>query len=129
MTSLPVVSAFAALFAVALVGLSGWVTLRRVAIKASVGDAGDNVLRNRIRAQGNFTEYVPLALLCLALVEGAGTAPATVWALGGVLAMGRVLHAAGMFAGVIPLRIAGMVLTYAVLLGAAGRLILAAIGA
>lgn len=129
MISLPVTSALAAAFAVALVGLSGWVTLRRVAVKASVGDAGDGVLRNRIRAQGNFIEYVPLALLCLALVEGNGAAAATLWALGGALVAGRILHAAGMFGDSIRLRVAGMVLTYATLLGASWRLIAAALGA
>ncbi len=128
MMSLPITSIFAAVFAVALVGLSGWVSLRRAAVKATIGDAGDGILRNRIRAQGNFIEYVPLALVCLALVEGGGASAGTMWMLGGALVVGRTLHATGMFGNSIPLRVMGMVLTYATLLSAAGRLTLSALG-
>jgi len=127
MLSLPVTSVFAALFAVALVVLSMRVTLRRIAVKAAVGDAADDELRRRIRAQGNFIEYVPLALVCLALVEGGGAPGWLVWTLGGALAAGRTLHAAGMLGTSTPLRIVGMVLTYMMLFGAAVRLAVAAL--
>ena len=122
MSILPVTSIFAAFAALALVLLSGFVTLRRIAIRAPVGDAPDDILRRRVRAQGNFIEYVPLALLCLALVEGGGAPGWLPWALGGALAVGRALHAAGMLSASTPLRVAGMVLTYSMLLVAAGRL-------
>jgi uncharacterized protein len=82
------------------------------------------MLRRRIRAQGNFIEYVPLGLISLGLVE-AQVAPAwTVVGIGIVLAFGRLLHAIGMFWGLGPVRGFGMLLTYAALLVAAGRLIL-----
>lgn len=128
MVNLPVTSMFAAIFAIALVALSLWVTLRRVAVKAEIGDGADGILRTRIRVQGNFIEYVPLAVVCLALLEGAGAPAGLIWGLGGVLAAGRVLHATGMIVASIPLRVVGMVLTYGTLLAAAWRLAVNAVG-
>ena len=128
MVNLPVTSMFAAIFAIALVGLSLWVTLRRIAVKADIGDGADGVLHTRIRVQGNFIEYVPLAVICLALVEGAGAPAGLVWGLGGALAAGRVLHATGMFVASIPLRVVGMILTYGALLAAARHLAMNVLG-
>jgi uncharacterized membrane protein YecN with MAPEG domain len=48
-----------------------------------------------VRAHGNFAEYVPLALLMLALCEANGLPPAALHALGALLVVGRVLHATG----------------------------------
>ena len=104
MTFLPVTSLFVADFAVALVALSILVTLRRVKVGVLVGDGSDESLRQRVRAQGNFIEYVPLSIIALGLVE-AHAAPAwMVLAIGGVLAFGRLLHAIGMLHTSAPLR-------------------------
>lgn len=124
MIVLPITSLFAAAFAVALVALSIPVTLRRVKVGVLVGDSTDEPLRQRIRAQGNFIEYVPLALIALGLVE-AHAAPAwMVLAIGGALACGRLLHAIGMLRGSAPLRGFGMILTYLALVSAAVRLVI-----
>ena len=37
-----------------------------------LGEGGDAALQRRVRAQGNFTEYVPMALLVIGAVEAAG---------------------------------------------------------
>ncbi|MBK7204858.1 MAG: MAPEG family protein [Thermomonas sp.] len=68
----------------------------RHAHKVGLGDGGDKLLARKIRVHGNFTEYVPLALLVLALLEACGLAAAAVWGFGGVLLLGRLLHAAGL---------------------------------
>jgi uncharacterized protein len=95
----PVTTAFwAAILALMLVGLSAWVVAGRVGSDVLVGD-GDDRLARRIRAQGNFTEYVPLALLVIALYEASGGSHALVVALCIVLVVARVLHPFGMFAG------------------------------
>jgi uncharacterized protein len=47
------------------------------------------------RAHGNFAEYVPLALLLLALAEGLGLPGWALHALGTVLLAGRLVHAWG----------------------------------
>lgn len=83
----------------------------------------DETLRRRVRAQGNFIEYVPTALVALALVEAQATPDWLVMAIGASLAAGRLLHAVGMLRGSTPLRGAGMVLTYVSLLTSALTLI------
>ncbi len=127
MPILPITTAFAALAAIALVALSLAVSLRRIRAKISLGDGGDSALLLRIRAQGNFVEQVPVALICLGLVEAASP-PWMALALGGLLSVGRLLNAVGMYRDAVGLRAAGMVLTYSMLLMAAARLIVVSLG-
>jgi len=68
------------------------VSLRR-RLKVGLGSGGHEELDRAVRTHANFSEYVPLALVFLALVE-AGTAMPH-WAvhlLGLVLLLGRLLH-------------------------------------
>jgi uncharacterized membrane protein YecN with MAPEG domain len=81
----------------------------------------DEDLHRAVRAQGNFTEYVPLSLLLLLLVELNGAPRLMVWALGAALLIGRALHVSSIslweqkpqsrYRG----RVAGMMLTFSVL--------------
>ena len=87
---------YACIHALLLVGLSLWVAQRRHAVKVGLGDGGDKVLARRIRVQANFVEYVPLALLLLALLELSGLQGYALWLLGGVLLLARLLHAFGL---------------------------------
>ena len=56
----------------------------------------DDHLLRLMRAHGNFTEYVPLALLALAGAEVAGAATWLVAACGATLLLGRVIHYFGL---------------------------------
>jgi uncharacterized protein len=58
----------------------------------SLGDGGDPVLLRRIRAHGNFAEYVPMILLLIALLELGHAAAWLLHALGVTLVAARVLH-------------------------------------
>lgn len=93
MTRLPITSLLAAFFSLMMVALSLQVSIRRMQSRTAFGDGDESVLRRRVRAHGNFVEYMPLALVVIALLE-VGGAPAT---LTGVLALGfatsRILHA------------------------------------
>lgn len=90
-------SVAAALLAILIVPLSLLVSAHRLRLGGVVfGDAGDEGLRRRIRAHGNFTEYAPTLLLTLALVELAGAPAAFVTALAVAVVGGRLLHAVGM---------------------------------
>jgi len=111
----PVVTAcLTAGFAVLMVLLSGLTSLRRAALGVTHGDAGDETLRRRIRAHGNFIEYAPLALLVLGMVEVSGVARFTTLALALVFGLARLFHAAGMLYAAGPaLRAAGMLLQHA----------------
>jgi len=55
----------AGLLGILLLFLSGHVIAGRVKFKIDIGDGGNEQMRQRIRAQANFTEYVPLALLLI----------------------------------------------------------------
>ena len=76
--------------------LSMRVMLHRKAHRIGVGTGGDEVMTRRVRVHGNFAEYVPLALLMLALLELAGTAAAVVWTCGLVLLLALLAQAVGL---------------------------------
>jgi uncharacterized protein len=115
MSALPITSQFVAVFAIALIALS-------VPVRELVGDAVDEALRRRIRAQGNFIEYIPLGVIGMALVEARQAPASLVLAIGMMLAGGRLLHAVGMYRAHGPLRGFGMILTYLALVSVAVRL-------
>jgi uncharacterized membrane protein YecN with MAPEG domain len=89
----------AALYAGLLTGLfillSVAVIRRRHQTKVALGHRGDSLLKRRIRVHANFAEYVPLALLLLALAESLSV-PAWLLHLFGIsLSAGRMIHAFG----------------------------------
>ena len=59
----------------------------------SLGDGGDPIMLRRIRAHGNFSEYVPLLLLMMAFLELGHTSVYVLHALGIALLLSRLLHA------------------------------------
>jgi uncharacterized protein len=93
---LPVTLTSAALCAGLQVGLTALVIARRAQSGVNLLDGGDTVLTRRMRAHGNFTETAPLALLLMGLVELASAPRGLLWALAGLLIVGRLLHAAGL---------------------------------
>ncbi|MCX5479620.1 MAPEG family protein [Kaistia geumhonensis] len=117
---LPITSAVTVYCALLLLGLSFYVSLGRMKTGVTVGFGHDEDLLRRIRAQGNFTEYVPLVLILIGISEYRGAWATGLWIVALLLAGGRALHAAGMLGGFLPLRGAGMLATYAALLGGAG---------
>ena len=66
---LPVTTITASLLGLFLVKLSLNVIKLRLANKVSIGHAENADLERAMRAQGNFSEYVPTALILLALLE------------------------------------------------------------
>ena len=96
MQPVPITALTTAVFAVLMVLLSAQTSLSRAGLKAGHGDGGDETLRRRIRAHGNFAEYAPMALILLGLVEAFGSNRATVLGLAIALCFSRVLHALGM---------------------------------
>ena len=119
---LPITSTVASLAAISLVALSVPVSLRRMKVGVRIGFGDDTALLRRIRAQGNFTEYVPLTLILLALAEYRQAPVTLLWGIASLLIVGRALHVAGILTGSTPLRAPGMVGTYSALLVGAGTL-------
>lgn len=123
--SLPITATIAACLALIMFPLTLQVSMRRAALGKAMGklngvafgDGDDDVLRRRIRAFGNFTEYAPMCLLMLALTENAGASPTFIWTIGGLLLFGRALHALGMLYTNSPVpRAIAMFMTYAAFL-------------
>jgi len=125
---LPTTSALAGAAAIMLVLLSLPIANHRRKNKLGAGDGGDERFNAMIRAQANFTEYTPIGLIAIGLVELAGRPVLEVCWLAAILAAGRVLHAFGLTSGFIPARFLGMILTFTALLGAGGLLIARALG-
>nr|WP_294392115.1 MAPEG family protein [uncultured Sphingomonas sp.] len=102
--------------------LNLWLGLRvaqvRVAKKVMVGDGEVPQLLARGRAHANFNEYVPIALILMLLVELRVGASPWLWAAGAALVIGRVLHPFGMERPAPnPLRLSGILLTWATIAG------------
>jgi uncharacterized membrane protein YecN with MAPEG domain len=64
----------------------------RKSAKVSLGDGGDALLQRAIRGQANFAEYVPLALLLLAILELSRFSIYLLHVIGIALVVARLLH-------------------------------------
>ncbi len=70
-------------------------SMRVVALRGhgvSLGDGGNPILLRRIRAHGNFSEYVPFILLMMAMLEFNKFSIYLLHAMGITLVIARLLH-------------------------------------
>lgn len=111
---------YTGLLTLLVVFLSVRVIVLRNKHKVAIGDGGNTDLQLAIRAQGNALEYLPLALLLIFLIEAAGLSSLIIQFLCLTLLTGRLIHAYAIPAKNLKLRVAGMMLTFLVLLAAAG---------
>ncbi len=108
---------YASLLAFLYLYLTAKVISQRYSKKIGMGHNNDPVLQARIRAHGNFIEYVPFGLFLMGLTEWNGVQIPVMHVLGCMLLAGRVSHMfslIGPFAAGphrVKLRSAGMVLT------------------
>lgn len=126
MASLIVTPLATSVLAILFVLLSGRVIQLRRRDAVGIGYGKSHDLRRAIRVHGNFGEYVPLAIVVLALLEASAMMPPwLLWALAGVLLVSRILHAAGLSrsAGTSLGRFIGTGLTLVYLLVAGGALV------
>ena len=94
--NLDITATYAALLGLLFLLLSGMVSKHRLRAQVSLGDGNDASLGQAIRAQANFAEYVPIALILIGLAEVFGAGDVLLHSLAGGLLLGRVLHAWGM---------------------------------
>jgi uncharacterized membrane protein YecN with MAPEG domain len=90
-----IVPFYAAILALLYVGLSVRTLRLRRRLHIAIGDAGNQAMLRAMRVHSNFAEYVPLAVLLLAFVEGTGAHPIFVHVLALALLAGRAAHAFG----------------------------------
>lgn len=124
MTAAQAAALWSGLLILLLVILSVRVVLQRQKHRVVLGDGGNPDLTLAGRVFGNAVEYIPVCVGALAVLTLLGMPAYTIHAVGGVLFLGRILHATGLTAGKpTPGRLIGMILTYLALLAAAGMLV------
>lgn len=98
-----------------MLALSALVVRQRQKHKVPFGDDGVPELAQAIRAFGNASEYIPVGLAGLIVLDLAGAPPLLVHIAGLVLFAGRVIHAFGLSTsgGTSIPRALGMTLTWA----------------
>lgn len=130
-TPLPITALFAGILAVLFVVFGALVVWNRFRAKVSLGDGGDDGLRLAVRRFGNFIEYVPFALILMVVVELNGAAPWVLWAMGGLLVGGRLLHFGGLDPVKAPTlgRVLGITANWIAILGGGVLAILQYLGA
>ncbi len=119
MTPPIITSLYAGVLALILVALAARVIGVRRGQRIALGDGDNEDLARRIRAHGNFSEYVPIALVLMLLIELSGYPAWTLHGLGIALVAGRLIHAWALPALNLVGRTVGMLLTFAVLISAA----------
>lgn len=90
-----IISVYAAILAILFAFLSMRVIRLRRQLQIGLGDAGDKNMLRAISVHSNFSEYVPISLLLIFLVESQAGYSCFVHGLGVCLLVGRLSHAYG----------------------------------
>lgn len=69
------------------------VSANRGKLGIGLGDGGNQKMLQHIRVHGNFSEYVPMILIGMAIAEIAGTSSGILWIAGAALVVSRLVHA------------------------------------
>ncbi|WP_188761115.1 MAPEG family protein [Sandarakinorhabdus glacialis] len=108
-----------------------WRVVRvRQSAQVLLGDGGDGLLLQRIRAHANFAEYVPICLILILAIE-MSTERSTwlLWTTGLALVVVRLLHAVGMTRTVANrYRVVGAAGTWVVMIGLSVGALVVAVG-
>lgn len=110
-------SIYAALSALLIVWLSFGVIKLRRAKQVKLGDGNEPELQAAIRAQGNATEYIPISLILLVLLELSKAPVALIHVSGCLIIAGRILHAKALRTDNLRYRVLGMQLTFFAIIG------------
>lgn len=112
---------YASVLAILFIVLSFRVAQRRMRFQVGLGTGDNRDLERAVRIHGNFAEYVPFAVVLLALYESGGAPGWAVHVAGVALLVARVLHAIGLTqsSGRTPGRFTGIISTWLVILALA----------
>lgn len=118
---LPVTLTIGAACAVINIWLAVRIVRGRLSAKILTGDGGDMAMIAGMRAHANFTEYAPIVLILMGLIEVARGPLVALWVIGAVFVAARLAHPIGMAQQKEnKLRGAGAVVTWVVTLVLAG---------
>ena len=126
LVSLPITALYAALSGFLVIALAANVVRYRLGKKVSLGDGGHKEVNRAIRAHGNTVEYIPLALILMALLELNGGSDTALHLYGILLVGGRLLYGYGLLvpksSANLPRQL-GVVTSWLVILGAGVQLL------
>jgi uncharacterized protein len=118
-----ITSLYAAILAIILVVLSFHVIRNRLKNEIDIGDGGNDTMLRAIRAQGNFVEYIPIALFLMFLLEINKESTTLLHVMGITLVVGRLLHPFGILKGAVWARVVSTLSTFITILVGAGLLL------
>ena len=124
-----IVPIYAAILVLIFVFLSIRVIQMRGSAKIGLGHGNNPAMERRIRVHGNFAEYVPLALLLLLCMELQSQSRGLIHILCIALIAARLIHAIGVTPvnENFPMRVASVLMTFAVLVVASVMLLYVAV--
>ena len=102
MTPLQAAALWLGLNALFLIFISWRVGRVRIRHKINLGDGGNDEMLKASRAQGNYIEYAPAALLGLVVLAQLGLGALFIHILGGLFFLARISHLMGLGMGVWP---------------------------
>ena len=88
---------YASLLGLLQVTLAYKVGSSRLKTNTLLGDGNQSEVLQKVRAHGNLTEYVPIFLILLALIEMQGVALWKIHVLGSLFFLARIAHSYGMY--------------------------------
>ena len=100
--TLSITALYAGILALIVLALAINVTVHRVKLQVPLGDGGKPQMLRMIRLHGNAAEYIPLALVLMAIYELNGGWHAALHVIGVALVAGRLLQTWGMWGTEIP---------------------------
>jgi len=95
--TLSITALYAGILSLIMVALAINVTIHRAKLRVPMGDGGNAIMLRMIRLHGNAVEYLPLALLLMAIYEINGGWHSALHAAGIALVVARILQSWNMW--------------------------------
>jgi len=116
----PVTLLTASILGIFIIVISSRCATKRLSSKIEIGTGDDKDLERLMRAQANLTEYAPISLILIGLLEANNTNPIILCVLAGTFIISRFMHAYGFITtpGKNPGRFYGIILTWLSILAA-----------
>jgi uncharacterized protein len=95
--TLSITALYAGILSLVMVALAINVTMHRAKLRVPMGDGGNPIMLRMIRLHGNAVEYLPLALVLMAIYEIDGGWHSALHAAGIALVVARILQSWNMW--------------------------------
>ncbi|MCG9620643.1 MAPEG family protein [Vibrio diabolicus] len=107
---------YASILAILIIWLAVQVIKQRRLNQVAYADGGVEALQIARSAQSNATEYIPITLILMALLESNSAYPTWIHLTGIIFVVGRIIHARGILKEDLKRRVRGMQVTFLVIL-------------